>query len=193
MKRLWVHASEWVMLLSLSGFTFGIIGTVKWQGLLHWVAMVVLVIVVIFVVTQLMLSIYYEIIKPKRTPTKKGEDNMIDLRQKDLADWAEKNFGERKADVYKCVLGMMEELGELSHWLLKRSQGIREPSDGRDCKSEIGDAFADVVIYGIQAMNCEGIDAETVIKDTIEKVLKRDRKNNPSGEGESQHKEVENG
>ena len=113
---------------------------------------------------------------------------MIDLKQKELREWAERNFGERTADTGDCVIGMAEELGELAHFVLKRKQRIREAANGGDFKAEIGDAFADVVIYGIQAMECEGIDAEAILRKTIEEVMQRDFKNNPSGEGYSQHK-----
>ncbi len=116
---------------------------------------------------------------------------MIDLKQKELRDWAESNFGDKKADTMMCVVGMAEELGEFAHFVLKRKQGIREAAGGGDFKAEIGDAFADVVIFGIQAMSCEGMDAEEVLALTIEKVLKRDWRNNPSGQGESQHKQEE--
>ena len=115
---------------------------------------------------------------------------MIDLRQKELSDWADLNFGDLRADTMECIVGMIEELGELAHVVLKRKQRIREAADGGDFKLEIGDAFADVVIFGIQAMTCEGIDAEAVIKKTINTVLQRDFKNNPAGIGYSQHKVI---
>lgn len=114
---------------------------------------------------------------------------MIDLKQKELADWQEYNFG--ISSVEDMVLGMSEELGELAHWILKRKQGIREGANGNDCKAEIADAFADVVVFGIQAMTYEGIDAEDAFSNTVMKVLKRDWRNNPQGIGETQHKQPE--
>lgn len=116
---------------------------------------------------------------------------MIDLKQRELSEWQEKNFGKsgNTSKTVWCVIGMSEELGELSHFLLKRKQKIREGASGGDLKKEIGDAFADVIIYGIQAMTCEGIDAEQVIKNTISEVLTRNFVNNPYGEGLSQHKQ----
>lgn len=112
---------------------------------------------------------------------------MLTLRQKDLQKWQLKNFG--NPDIQDMALGMAEEVGEMCHWILKRKQMIREASDGRDCKKEIGDAFADAVIFGIQAMACEGIDAEKVIRMTIMEVLERDFVKNPSGKGYGQHKQ----
>jgi len=114
---------------------------------------------------------------------------MIDLKQKELAEWQLKNFG--SGETADMIIGMVEELGELAHWYLKRKQGIREGANNGSLKDEIGDAFADVIIYGLQVMTHECIDAECVLRDTTDKVLKRDWKNNPSGEGESQHKQLE--
>ncbi len=105
----------------------------------------------------------------------------MDMRQNELNHWQRRNFGVQQ--VTDMVLGMTEEVGELAHWIMKRKQGIREAASGGDFKEEIGNAFADVVIYGIQAMTYEGIDAEAVLTKTIEEVLKRDFVNNPSGQG----------
>ena len=107
------------------------------------------------------------------------------LRQKELADWQVKNFGGSTSE--KMALGMAEEVGELAHWLLKRSQGIREAVDGGDLKAEIADAFADTLVFGIQLMTIEGIDAEEAFNKTVETVLARNWKDNPEGKGESQH------
>lgn len=118
---------------------------------------------------------------------------MFTFKQKELADWQERNFGGTNSTCRTewCLIGMFEELGEFAHWILKREQKIREAADGHDCKEEIADAFADVIVYGIQAMTCEGIDAEKAFTETVQKVLKRDWTKNPSGEGMSQHKQPE--
>ncbi len=108
------------------------------------------------------------------------EFKMIDLRQQDLHEWQERNFGTKPDDDLRCTVGMAEELGELSHYILKTKQGIREGATS-DCKAEIGDAFADVMIYGIQLMTSRGIDAEEILEKTIAMVLKRDWKKNPTG------------
>ena len=100
-----------------------------------------------------------------------GDKYMIDLRQKDLEKWQNKNFGHATSE--QLALGMAEEIGELCHYILKRSQGIREAAVS-DVKLEIADAFGDVMIFGINLMTNEGLDAEKVIKETIELVLKRD-------------------
>lgn len=118
----------------------------------------------------------------------KEQNEGFSLKQRELNEWQKKNFG--VSQVEDMVLGMAEEVGELAHWILKRKQGIREASNGGDCKEEIADAFADVVVFGIQAMSYEGIDAEKAFSNTVKEVLARDFVNNPSGKGYSQHKQA---
>ena len=102
---------------------------------------------------------------------------MIDLKQKELAEWQERNF--RNVTSEKLALGMAEEVGELCHYILKRMQKIREAAGEQEVQEQIADAFADTVIFGIQLMEKEGMDAEKVIEKTIEVVLKRDWLSNP--------------
>lgn len=96
----------------------------------------------------------------------------VDLRQRELNEWQDKNFG--IANVERLALGMAEEVGELCHFVLKRSQGIREAANGSPVKDKIADAFADAVIFGIQIMSAEGINAEEALKEVTSKVLNRD-------------------
>ncbi len=97
------------------------------------------------------------------------------LRQKELSEWQKHNFGTHEDDDLKCMVGMTEELGELAHLILKKKQGIREGMyNSEHLTNLISDAFGDVIIYGIQEMTINGIDAEIAITTTIEKVLKRD-------------------
>ena len=98
---------------------------------------------------------------------------MIDLCQKELADWQRANFDAQNSTTEWLALGMAEEVGELCHAILKRKQKIREGANGNDLKPEIADAFADVVIFGINLMSAEGLDAEQALRATIEHVLKR--------------------
>lgn len=86
--------------------------------------------------------------------------------QDEVGEWAEKNFGDRMrilesiedrslkaapdpgADVGAlfCVLGANEEVGELSHSVLKRAQGIREDDSDVGMRAEM-DAVGDVIVY----------------------------------------------
>ena len=105
---------------------------------------------------------------------------MLSLRQQELYKWQQKNFGEMSSE--ELVLGMVEEIGELCHILLKRKQGIREGANKTEAelKAKVADAFGDVVIYGINMMQAEGLDAEKAIVETIKSVLKRDWVENPA-------------
>ena len=112
---------------------------------------------------------------------------MIDLKQKELKEWQLINFGIPEPS--DMIIGMTEELGELSHYFLKGKQGIREAANGTDVTDKITDAFGDIIIFGTQLMTCLGRDAEQEIKKVLSEVLQRDFVNNPSGVGYSQHKE----
>jgi NTP pyrophosphatase (non-canonical NTP hydrolase) len=106
---------------------------------------------------------------------------VLNLRQRELHDWQFNNFG-NNTDAFK---GMVEEVGELAHALLKYKQHIREYDESSEARLKLGldieDAFGDIVIYGIQLMTDYGINAEDAINKTINKVLKRNWKDNPSG------------
>lgn len=109
---------------------------------------------------------------------------MIDLKQKQLKEWQNKNFGVHNDDVLKCALGIAEEAGEICHHVLKGSQKIRGGVDGIN-KEQVADGVADTLIYGIQLLSVLGLDAEEEITKVIEKVLKRDWIENPTGENKT--------
>ena len=106
---------------------------------------------------------------------------MIDLKQNELAEWQLRNFGSPKPS--DMIIGMTEELGELAHYFLKGSHGIREAANGNDVTDKISDAFGDVVVFGIQLMTCLGLDAEEELEKVLNEVLQRDFVSNPSGSG----------
>lgn len=105
---------------------------------------------------------------------------MIDLKQKELYIWQQRNFGIDKNNVVHCALGMAEETGELCHHILKGTQKIRGGIGGID-KAMVADSIADCLIYGIQICSNLGLDAEAEIAAVINKVLKRDWKKDPEG------------
>ena len=105
---------------------------------------------------------------------------MIDLKQKELHDWQERNFGNHPDDALKCALGMAEEVGEVCHHVLKGTQRIRAGVNGIN-KVEVADGVADVLIYGVQLLSILGLDAEEEIAKVIDVVLARDWKKNPKG------------
>jgi len=106
---------------------------------------------------------------------------MIDLKQKELAQWQAKNFGVHDTDLLRTALGCAEESGELCHAVLKGTQKIRDGVNGVDPLA-VADAVADTLIYGIQAISAVGLDAETEIAKVIDKVLARDWSTNKSGD-----------
>lgn len=63
--------------------------------------------------------------------------------QREVGEWAEKNFG--KQIPTRPFLGVVEEVGELSHALLKKDQGIRGTAEEHD--AGICDAVGDIMIY----------------------------------------------
>ncbi len=71
----------------------------------------------------------------------KREFTLADLQ--DLQGrWQEYNFGSQPS--YRLLLGLTEEIGELSHSHLKSEQGIRR---NEDHLSKAQDAVGDIVIY----------------------------------------------
>jgi NTP pyrophosphatase (non-canonical NTP hydrolase) len=106
---------------------------------------------------------------------------MVDLRQMDLYRWQLDNFGDpgKERALYRCALGMAEEVGETCHAILKGLQGIREGAmDGID-KDLVADGVCDTLIYGIQILSELGLNAEKCVEDTIAHVLRRTGRRTP--------------
>lgn len=90
--------------------------------------------------------------------------------------WAEKNFGTNRP-YQDPLMGLVEEVGELHHALLKQRQGIR----GEYLKHllEVCDAVGDITLYLMDFCNVYGIDYEVAVRTTWEKVKGRDWKAYP--------------
>lgn len=99
---------------------------------------------------------------------------MLRKLQEEQKVWSDKNFEPQPS--YRMLLGAMEELGELSHAHLKAEQGIRTGEDHIAAKK---DALGDIVTYLAAYCNSEGIDFESAVQDTWDRVKQRDWKNNP--------------
>ena len=67
--------------------------------------------------------------------------------QSELKVWTEYNFGQQTPEI--PILSMIEELGELSHAILKEKQDIRQS----DFLSDKKDAIADLTIYCLNYLN----------------------------------------
>jgi len=89
--------------------------------------------------------------------------------------WGEYNFGPLDADC--AFLGMMEEMGEMAHALLKQKQKIRGTSEEHEAKAK--DAFADIMVFAMNFASAKGWDAQAVIENVWDEVKKRDWKRFP--------------
>lgn len=106
---------------------------------------------------------------------------MIDLNgyQRQINEWQDRNFGPQTTET--MVLGMMEEIGEVARYLVKRRNRIRsEVSQPGTVPHEIGD----VIVFALQVLTNEGWEAERVLGETFERVLARDWKLNPENGGD---------
>jgi NTP pyrophosphatase (non-canonical NTP hydrolase) len=99
---------------------------------------------------------------------------MINQVQEELKPWVKHNFGDRPS--WQPLLGIQEEVGELSHAYLKRAQGIRVNENHTEA---IKDAVADIIIYLCDFCNTENINLEEQIAKTWAEVSKRNWKANP--------------
>lgn len=91
--------------------------------------------------------------------------------------WRVHNFPQHEA--WHPLIGMQEELGELSHAFLKLTQNIRTEEDHQ---AAMHDAVGDLMIYLIDFCNCTNIDVEVALARTWDKVKRRDWQANRSGE-----------
>lgn len=80
---------------------------------------------------------------------KKKENNMPSTSQliQEVGEWAEKNFGTIEMGRRIPHYGLMEEVGEAVHCILKNRQKIRGYEVEEFFRSELKDAFADTIIY----------------------------------------------
>lgn len=88
--------------------------------------------------------------------------------------WQANNFAE--SDPF---LGIVEEVGELSHAILKNKQRIRGFDDQDKFLNEAGDAIADMTVFAMQLCTKYRLDFGVLLQETIEEVLKRDWATNP--------------
>jgi len=100
----------------------------------------------------------------------------FDLKQfqREHLEWSLRNFGNQPA--VNPLLGVVEEVGELSHAFLKQQQGIRNAENLR--AKEI-DAVADIVIFLTDYCNRRSIDLDAALEATWTQVKARDWKANP--------------
>lgn len=92
-----------------------------------------------------------------------------------IKKWNDHNFPE--TELWHKVLGLSEEVGELSHAVLKRDQGIRKD---RDYDSEIKDAVGDIFLFLAGFCTIEGISMQECVELAWDEIKDRDWKKYPS-------------
>lgn len=84
--------------------------------------------------------------------------------------WRQRNFP--SADAEQQLLGVVEEVGELAHAVLKRKQGIRGTTVKHD--ADIEDAVGDILIFLAGFCSYEGINMQYIYEFTANQVMQRD-------------------
>lgn len=95
---------------------------------------------------------------------------------KDITAWSRHNFPDPASEAGYGRLGLFEEIGEISHALLKHKQGIRGYKDPTKFKEDLTDALADCAIYTLDNMGrveielYEDIQNYTGVEDDLEAI-----------------------
>jgi NTP pyrophosphatase (non-canonical NTP hydrolase) len=90
--------------------------------------------------------------------------------QWEQARWCARNFP--NSTPMQPFMGLVEEVGELSHCLLKREQGIRGTYE--EHTESLKDAVGDILIYLVDLCTKNGLDIQECIETTWNDVSKRD-------------------
>lgn len=94
---------------------------------------------------------------------------MIREVQHEHKEWSRRNFP--AVTIKQQLLGIVEEVGELSHAVLKREQGIRLP---RGYNEAARDAIGDIVIFILGFCTSHNWDLEDIVQETWDEVKQRD-------------------
>lgn len=102
--------------------------------------------------------------------------NRLGIRetQHEIIEWSRKNFGQPvpiALDI-SSLLGVVEEVGELAHSILKLSQGIR--GTPTEHMANIEDAVGDILVYLFDFCSRNGMDAEDILRKVWGRVKERD-------------------
>jgi NTP pyrophosphatase (non-canonical NTP hydrolase) len=98
-------------------------------------------------------------------------NKIFDFEQLQLEQelWQEMNFP--NSGIHECFYGVVEEIGELSHALLKMDQGIRGTK--QEHTAEAKDAVGDIVIYLAGLCNKRGINLQSAVETAWREVKQR--------------------
>ena len=100
--------------------------------------------------------------------------------QTEHTEWITRNFPNQTIE--QAVMGMIEEMGELCHALLKSQQGIRG-MDEDTALAKIIDAHCDLIIFSLFIAEKLGYDLGENLTATWEQVRQRNWVENPAGDG----------
>lgn len=109
--------------------------------------------------------------------------------QKQVGEWSRQNFGDQiskqtlaELGSIAPLLGIVEEVGELTHAVLKRHQGIRGFDDDKVYEEARDDAIGDILIYLCDFCSREGVDVQHALESTWNGIVaKRDWKKDKDG------------
>jgi NTP pyrophosphatase (non-canonical NTP hydrolase) len=109
----------------------------------------------------------------------------IPLMQEEHRVWRDHNFPDTAVSTrygldVDGLLGMVEEVGELAHAVLKNAQGIRGVDDEK-LRRDAADALGDVFVYMVSFASCNGFDLDKIIASTWQQVRSRDWRADPVG------------
>jgi NTP pyrophosphatase (non-canonical NTP hydrolase) len=96
--------------------------------------------------------------------------------QDEVCEWSKQNFGD--VPYWQQVMGVVEEVGELSHHLLKQAQGIRGTYDEHEAEAK--DGVGDIVVFLANLCISRGWDLQEIVEETWNKVKQRDWKKDPN-------------
>jgi len=95
--------------------------------------------------------------------------------QAQVSVWSFENFGLH--DGTQPLLGVVEEVGELSHVHLKTLQNIRNAETTKEARV---DAVGDILVYLADYCFRENINMQLAVQETWKKVQRRNWKKNPN-------------
>lgn len=112
----------------------------------------------------------------------------FDLRefQKEHREWVDRNFPHQNyaQNRHQSFLGVVEEMGELAHVILKSEQGIRDGMATDETYELLVDGVGDLVIFLAGFCDTHGINLDYAVSTTWNKVKQRDWVADPQRGGE---------
>jgi NTP pyrophosphatase (non-canonical NTP hydrolase) len=94
----------------------------------------------------------------------------LDDLQAEIFSWQTKNFGDQPA--HRSFLGVVEEVGELAHAILKHEQAIRGTPEEHVAAKK--DAIGDAMIFLLNYCSAHGYSLARIVRETWGEVSQRD-------------------